>query len=48
MLWIALVLFAFWLIGLLVFHLGTIIYLALAAAVILAVWHWFGQRHRAS
>ena len=44
LLWIGLALLALWVIGFFFWHLGTIIYVALLAAVAAFVWHWVSHR----
>lgn len=47
LLFIGIILAAFWVLGLFVWHIGTIIYLALIAAVVAFVWHWATHRKHA-
>ncbi|WP_158246214.1 hypothetical protein [Sulfobacillus sp. hq2] len=45
--WIGLALLALWVIGFFFWHLGTIIYVALLAAIAAFVWHWVSRRAHA-
>ena len=48
LLWIGLALLAIWALGLLVFHLGTIIYVALIVGLGVLVYHWVAGSRRTS
>ncbi len=45
---IGLALMALWALGFFLWHLGTIIWIALVAAVVAFVWHWVSHRNQAA